>query len=101
MLTTWGVVKISGSLIPSLINLHEGTTCKGLVSLVSLYLFLRIRTAAAAEEFILLPLFDPDFIDLALVLSIDIQQTGNIVAHSTEVVSHCGHLTSSNRDSRN
>ena len=69
MRTTWGVVKISGSLIPSLQKLYEGTTCKGLVSLVALDIFLRRRTTASAEEFILLPLLDPVFLDLVLVLS--------------------------------
>ena len=84
MHTIWGVVKISGSLLPSLRNLHEGTTSQGLVYLVALDLFLRRLTADKAEEFILLPLLDPDFLDLALVLFIDIQQTGNIVAYATE-----------------
>ena len=100
MRTTWGVVKILGSLLPFFRNILEGTTCQGLVSLVDSDLFLRRQTAAAAEE-VLLPLLDPDFLDLAMVLSTGIQQTGNIFAHATDGGSHCGHLTSSNRDSSN
>ena len=83
MRTTWGFAKISGTLLPFLINLHEGTTLQGLVSLVALDLFLRKRTAAAAEEFILPRLLDTDFLDLALAFYTGIQQTSNIVAHAT------------------
>ena len=102
MHTTWGVVKISGSLLPSLRNLHEGTTRTGLVSLVALDLLFRRRNdAAAVEKFIILPMLDTDFIDHAMVLSTGIQKTGNTIAHATEGGSHCRHLTSSHRYSSN
>ena len=73
MRTTWGVVKISGSLFPSLRKLHEVTMCQGLVSLVALYLFLRIQMYDAAKEFIILPLLDP------IVIPLDIDRTVVII----------------------
>ena len=100
MRTTWGVVNISGSLIPFIRKLLKGTTCQVLVALVAPDLILRRRTAAAAEE-VLLPLIDPDFLDLELVLFTGIQHAGNIFARATEGGSHCGHLNFSNKDSSN
>ena len=78
----------------------EGTMCQGLVALVAPDLIFRRRTAAAAEE-VLFSLLDSDLLNIALVLFTGIQQPGNIVAHATESVSHCGHLAFSNGDSSN
>ena len=100
MHTTWGFVKILGSLLPFLRKLFEGTTCQVLVALVAPDLILRRQPAAAVEE-VILHLLDPDFLNLALVLFTGVQQTGNIVAHATEGGIHCGHLTFSNRYSSN
>ena len=96
MHTTLGVVKTSGSLIPFL--RLEVTTCQGLFALVAPDLVFRRRTAAAAEEFFL-PLLDSNLIKIVLVLLTGIQKPGNIVAHATESVSHCGHLAFGNSSS--
>ena len=87
MRTTWGFVNISGSLLPFLRKLLEGTTCQCLVTLVAPDLILRRRTAAFSEE-VLFPLIDPDLLNLALVLFTGIKLPRNIVAHATESGSH-------------
>ena len=70
MLTTRGVVNISGSLLPFL-GLN-GTACQGLVALVAPDYVFRRRTADAAAEEVLLPLLESDLFNLALVLLIGI-----------------------------
>ena len=72
MRTTWGGFNISGSLLPFLRSILEVTMYQGLVALVARDLILRRRTAAADDE-VLLPLLDPDLLDLVLVLLTGIQ----------------------------